>query len=299
MKKIYLFVLAIFVAFTMEAQLFFDDFEDNSLEGYTLFNLDGLTPFDEDLATMADSAWTLRFISSQGWTFGNSAFSVSWYENDEGPSDDWLITPAIEIGTNATLEWDAMAITSSGLFRDRYQVFISSSPDLEALGLLAPVFTMGDTGEVDFPIHRSLDLAGLGFENETIYVAFRNSTQPFVSGNGDGPGNGGNELAIDNIEVNGDPLSSENVEFFQKLRVQPNPVAKEGDINLSFSIETAENVTIEVMDITGKIHNIVTNQNLPAGSSQLTIERADMAPGLYLIRLSAGNRSSIVKTFLN
>jgi len=298
MKKIYVLALAIFAASTMEAQLFFDDFEDNDLEGYTLYNLDGLTPDDPDLENMADSAWTIKNITSQGWEFGLSAFSVSWYLNDEGPSDDWLITPAIEIGTNATLEWDAMAITSSGLFRDRYQVFISPSPELEDLGLLAPAFTMGDTGEVDFPIHRTLDLAALGYENETIYVAFRNNTQGFDPNGGDGPGNGGNELAIDNIEVNGDPLSSSNVEFFEELVVQPNPVARGENINLSFSIETAENVTIEVMDITGKIHQIITNQNLPAGNSQVAIEREGMAPGLYLIRLSADNRSSIVKTIL-
>jgi hypothetical protein len=188
MKQLYVFALAIFGFTTLEAQLFFDDFEDNNLEGYTLYNLDGLTPDDPDLDTMADSAWTVRFISSQGWETGYSAFSVSWYVGDEGPSDDWLITPAIEIGEGAILEWDAMAITSSGDFRDRYEVFISNSPELDDLGLLAPEFTMGDTGEVDFPIHRVLDLGALGFANETIYVAFRNNTQPFNPDDPIGPG---------------------------------------------------------------------------------------------------------------
>lgn len=300
MNKVYLLALAIFGFGTMQAQLYFDDFSENSLEGYTLYNLDGLTPDDPDLASMADSAWTIRSITSQGWEFGLSAFSVSWYENDEGPSDDWLVTPGIAIGEGAILEWDAMAITSSGLFRDRYQVFISNSPELEDLGLLAPEFTMGDTGEVDFPIHRTLDLADLGYANETIYVAFRNNTQPFMSGGGDGPGNGGNELAIDNIEVNDETtLSVQENATIEYAKVQPNPVAKGGMINVSLSLKSSETVSIEVMDITGKVHKILSNRTLPSGPAVISLDRNDLSNGVYLLRIRAGQNISVLKTVLN
>ena len=299
MNKVYLLALAIFGFGTMQAQVFFDDFEDNSLEGYTLYNLDGLTPDDPGLENMADSAWTIKNITSQGWEYGLSAFSVSWYENDEGPSDDWLVTPAITIGEGAILEWDAMAITSSGLFRDRYQVFISNSPELDELGLLAPEFTMGDTGEVDFPIHRTLDLGALGYANETIYVAFRNNTQPFVPGGGDGPGNGGNELAIDNIEVNDNTtVSTTDNTAFEYARVQPNPVQGES-INLIFSLKNAETVSIEVMDITGKVQQVIAGSDLPAGQSQIAIDRNGMSQGIYFIRLRANETVSVIKTILN
>lgn len=300
MNKVYLLALAIFGFTTMDAQLYFDDFEDNSLEGYTLYNLDGLTPDDPDLETMADSAWTIKSITSQGWEFGLSAFSVSWYENDAGPSDDWLVTPAIEIGEDAVLEWDAMAITSTGDFRDRYQVFISNSPELDALGLLAPEFTMGDTGEVDFPIHRSLDLAALGYANETIYVAFRNNTQGYNPELPIGPGNGGNELAIDNIEVNdATTLSVKDNTSFEYVKVQPNPVAQGNSINLALSLKTSETITIEVMDITGKVHTVISNRDLPAGPALISIDRNGLSQGIYLLRLRAGENVSVVKTVLN
>ncbi len=300
MKKLYAFAIAILAVSTMEAQLFFDDFEDNSLEGYTLYNLDELTPDDPDLSTMADSAWTIRFISSQGWEFGNSAFSVSWYENDEGPSDDWLITPAIQIGEGAILEWDAMAITSSGDFRDRYQVFISSSPELEDLGLLAPEFTMGDTGEVDAPVHRMLDLGALGYANETIYVAFRNNTQGYDPEQPIGPGNGGNELAIDNIEVNDEStLSVSDNSPVDFIKVQPNPVAKGIQINLTFSLKNSEMVQIEVMDITGKIQKIISPQQLSSGISMIQIDRSGLSQGLYMIRLRTEMNSAVIKAVLN
>jgi hypothetical protein len=299
MNKVYLLALAIFGFGTMQAQIFFDDFEDNSLEGYTLYNLDGLTPFAPELENLTDSAWTVLNITSQGWEFGLSAFSVSYYLGDEGPSDDWLVTPAIEIGEAAILEWDAMAITSSGNFRDRYQVFISNSPELDELSLLAPEFTMGDTGEVDFPIHRTLDLAELGYANETIYVAFRNNTQPFVEGGGDGPGNGGNELAIDNIEVTDETLSIEENNTFEYVKVQPNPVAQGASINLALSLKASETISIEVMDITGKIHTVISNRDLPAGPALITIDRNGLSQGIYLLRLRAGENTSVIKTVLN
>jgi len=299
MNKLYLLAIAIFGFTTVEAQLFFDDFEDNDLEGYTLYNLDGLTPDDPDLDTMADSAWTVRFISSQGWDTGLSAFSVSWYLNDDGPSDDWLITPAIEIGEGAILEWDAMAITSSGDFRDRYEVFISSSPELEDLGLLAPEFSMGDTGEVDFPIHRVLDLGDLGYANETIYVAFRNNTQPFDPDGPSGPGNGGNELAIDNIEVNDNStLGLSEPSVFEFAKVQPNPVDAGQPIRLTFSLKNPETVSVEILDITGKTHRVVSGRALSAGASTLEFNREGLAVGIYFLRLRAGENTTVVKTVL-
>jgi hypothetical protein len=300
MNKVYLFALAIFGFTTMDAQVFFDDFSDNSLEGYTLYNLDGLTPDDPDLENMADSAWTIKNITSQGWEYGLSAFSVSWYVNDEGPSDDWLVTPAITIGEDAVLEWDAMAITSSGTFRDRYQVFISNSPELDDLGLLAPEFTMGDTGEVDYPIHRTLDLGALGYANETIYVAFRNNTQGYDPDGGSGPGNGGNELAIDNIEVNDNSTmsTSENT-VFGYARVQPNPVNRGNAINVLFALKNPENVSIEVMDITGKVQKLIAGRALPSGQSQISIDRSGLSQGIYFIRLRADENISVIKTVLN
>ncbi|MCH2215973.1 MAG: T9SS type A sorting domain-containing protein [Flavobacteriales bacterium] len=299
MKKIYLFALAIFGAFTTEAQLFFDDFEDNNLDGYTLYNLDELTPDDPDLITLADSAWAIRNITSQGWTTGNSAFSVSWYVGDAGPANDWLVTPAIQIGENAVLSWNAMAITSSGNFRDTYQVFISNSTDLNEIGLLAPEFFTGDTGEFDAPVTRTLDLGALGYANETIHVCFRNNTPGFNPDLPVGPGNGGNELAIDNITVTGDPLSTQGIDFIEEFKIQPNPVSSGDNIQLVLNSLRAENISVEVIDISGKVLKLITNQNLPSGTSRITIERDGMAPGLYLIRLRSGDQSSVLKTILN
>jgi hypothetical protein len=298
MSKLYLSMVGLMACLIASAQteVFFDDFEDQDLEGYTLYNLDGLTPDDPDLVNMADSAWTVKFISSQGWENGNSAFSVSWYVNDEGPSDDWLITPAIEIGTDAMLSWDAMAITSSGDFRDRYQVFIGPSTDLEDFAELAPVFDTGEEGEIDEPTSRSLNLSELGFENETIYIAFRNNTPGFDPDQPVGPGNGGNELAIDNISVS-TVLSSDEIEIFEDITLLPNPSAN--DMQLRFGLENPADVTLEMADITGKIIRLERLGTLSSGQHLIDIEREGVKAGLYLIRLRTDNGFKVIRAVFN
>jgi hypothetical protein len=297
MKKMY-FIAMLFATIQTQAQVyFFDDFESQSLEGYTLYNLDGLTPDDPGLATMADSAWTVRFISSQGWEYGYSAFSVSWYVNDEGPSDDWLVTPAIEIGEEATLSWSAMAITSSGVFRDRYQVFVANSPDLAAFGAAAPLFDTGSEGEEPTPQERSLDLTAAGFANETIYIAFRNWTQPYQPGSPGGNGNGGNELCIDNVKVEGSATSVNEVNTrIGKVELFPNPVF-DGTVNLALELKENENLSVRLVDMTGRTLFEETKGNLPAGEHRWEKNFSHLKPGKYFVQIT-GNHGVVVKELI-
>ncbi len=299
MRKIYLFAAAATFALSAEAQteVYFDDFESNSLEGYTLYNLDGLVPDDPGLATMADSAWTIRFIQAQGWPHGRSAFSVSWYENDEGPSDDWLVTPAINIEGEAVLTWDAMAITSSGNFRDRYMVFISPSPDIDVIADEAVmVFDTGAIGEETDPTPREVDLAAEGFENQTIYICFRNNTQGYDPSLPTGNGNGGNELVIDNIRVtdNSEPLSVSDTEVFGNAGIRPNPVAG-SEAEISFSLEQPEQVFIDITDISGKVISSQNRGIMASGSHIVRFNRNGTAAGIYLVRLRTPRGAEVMK----
>lgn len=298
MRKLYTFAFAAVLAAGASAQteVYFDDFESNSLEGYTLYNLDGLVPDASDLATMADSAWTIRFIQAQGWPHGRSAFSVSWYVNDEGPSDDWLVTPPINIQGNAKLEWDAMAITSSGNFRDRYMVFISPSPDIEVIADLGVmVFDTGAIGEEVEPTHRELDLAALGYENETIYICFRNNTQGYDPSLPVGNGNGGNELVIDNILVTDDsPLSTAQADVFMDARIQPNPTAGT-NTQVVFSLEQPQQVFMEVIDLTGKVLAIDNLGYMAAGNHSVWLPRNGLAAGIYMVRLRSDQNTQTLR----
>lgn len=284
MKTLYAITFFLFTVSVINAQVYFEDFENGMPEDYHLVNIDGLTPDDPDLASMSDSAWTVKAISAQGWENGHSAFSVSWYEGDQGPSNDWMVTSAIEIGDASVLSWDAMAITSSGIYRDRYQVFIGSDTSIASFELLAPIFDTQDTGEVVVPITRSYDLAANGYADEVIYVAFRNWTLPYDPDGPTGPGNGGNELVIDNITITGttsiNEYASNNLSF---LNIYPNPA--NDYVNLSFAMNTVDDLTIFIYNELGMLVKQEHLLNSSAGRNDLTLSIADLSGGSYIVHV--------------
>jgi hypothetical protein len=292
MKTLYAITFLLFTYSAINAQVYFEDFENGMPEDYHLVNIDGLTPDDPDLSTMTDSAWTVKPISAQGWENGYSAFSVSWYEGDAGPSNDWMVTSAIEIGDASVLSWDAMAITSSGIYRDRYQVFIGNDTSIASFELLAPIFDTQDTGEVVTPITRSYDLAANGYADEVIYVAFRNWTNPYDPNLPDAPGNGGNELVIDNITVTGTTSINEyESSNLASLKLYPNPANEY--VSLSFDMNSGDDLTIYIYNELGKL---VKQQALPntfVGANKIMLSVADLSGGSYLVHVLGENTKAI------
>lgn len=279
-------------AMVLSAQVVYElDFDSGFPDGMTLVNLDGLTPDDPDLATMADSAWTIRNISAQGFGGGSgstAAFSVSWYEGDDGPSDDWMILPGVAVGPDPYLNWSAMAITSSGNFRDQYQVFVvTGGGTIEDYIFASPLFDTGEMGEEITETYHSLSLSD--FADQTIYIAFRNFTQPYDSGEPTGPGNGGNELAVDNIVVSNGPLALEESSLLEHWSISPNP-SSDGIIRMELSTKMNE-VTLEVdlLDLQGRVVKALDRIPATVQSSLITYDVKDIPSGHYLMRLSSGS----------
>lgn len=280
MRSVYSIVVCLAIGMPAIAQqVYFENFENGMPSTYILRNLDGLTPNDPGLATMKDSAWTVRLITSQGWQHNLSAFSVSWYVNDQGPSDDWMILPAITIGPNAILKWSAIAITSSGLYRDRYQIFISEDTSIASFAANPPVFDTSDSGEVASPVNRQIDLASKGWTNKTIHIAFRNWTKPYnppIS-------QGGNELAIDNIEVINSSAGLSEISNLSGLRVFPNPVSD--DARIQFSIERADDLKVYILDLGGKALKHYAIGSIQPGHHEVKVDVSDLKSGVYFLSI--------------
>lgn len=262
-----------------------EDFENGWPEGYTLINVDGLTPDDPSLIGLADSAWSIRYITQAGWN-SNCAFSVSWYVNDEGPSDDWMILPPLDLGANTVISWVGMAITSSGNFRDRYQVAISTGgPAIEDFEENALLFDTGSMGEEITPQNRMINLADAGYANQTVYIAFRNFTAPYT-----GPGTGGNELMIDDIEVTVLSSTRELAGQAFDLQLSPNPAVDY--FQMAWRQAEAGEARVEVRDLMGRLY---TAQDLgwqSAGPHSATLSTENLPAGMYLATVFAGAQAS-------
>ena len=90
------------------------DFEDGVMpESFTLINRDMLVPNQPEDAGFADTAW---MVIESGLLESFAALSISWYVNDAGPADDWMILPKISVTENSMLSWTAISTTSSGNF---------------------------------------------------------------------------------------------------------------------------------------------------------------------------------------
>jgi PKD repeat protein len=165
---------------TLKAQIvFFENFENGMPALFTLHNADSLTP-NQQVGYFGIDAWIVRTAFNET---DSAAISTSWY-SPEGTSDDWMVTPAIAIGSNAQLTWSARAQDAD--FPDGYEVLISTT-GTDIADFTYTAFTIGE--ENTSWTNRTIDLNAEGFSNTTIYVAFRNtSTDKFV-------------LLIDDIKV--------------------------------------------------------------------------------------------------
>ena len=158
-----------YCSFADETAIFEEDFEGGELPAdWVVYDEDGLTPADD--VAYVDAAWVVTDADEQGENF--AAYSTSWYD-PAGASDDWIVTPQITLGANATLRWRARSFTAA--FPDGYEVRISTATNsVDDLSADPAVFEIA-AEEGNWQIH-SIDLDALGYANQDVYIAFRNVT---------------------------------------------------------------------------------------------------------------------------
>lgn len=184
MKNTITLLFAMMLIFNANAQIFSSGFENNNgtpLSEYTTINNDGLSvPSYAPVLDFNTEAW-IQFFDAYD---NKIAFSTSWYD-PAGQSDDWLITPAIEIPNSGepTLYWKAKSYDVQLL--EHYDVRVSTTGNEMA------DFTdvaLSVEGEQPFDYNsRTLDLSD--YKGQTIYLAFVNIT------------NDGLYLALDDLYI--------------------------------------------------------------------------------------------------
>ncbi len=180
-----MFVLGAASIGQLKAQTFFEDFQQGIPGTWTLYNEDSLTP-NVDVAFVTD-AW----VTNDDGASDTFATSTSYYGPPAGAADDWLVTPAITLTTGEILSWQGRAQDPD--FPDGYQVRISTTGNAVADFLANPaLFTTA--AENDVWTNHFVNLAALGYANQTVYIAFRNtSNDQFL-------------LHIDDVQVDNTPF---------------------------------------------------------------------------------------------
>ncbi len=153
----------VFISDISAQSIFSENFQQGIPNTFTLYNNDNRTP-----------APTVNFVANAwvGYEFGagtkdSVAISTSFYSPD-GYSDDWMVTPAINLTGGAILTWKAEALDSN--LRDGYEVRISTTNNQTAS---FSTILFATNAEFATRTKRTIDLSSY---SGTVYLAFRNNS---------------------------------------------------------------------------------------------------------------------------
>ena len=107
-----------------------------------------------------------------------------------------------------------------------------------------------------------------------------------------------NNIYIDDINISNNSVGLENIlESTLSYNVFPNP--NNGNMNVSFSLDSKHNVKLELIDLLGKTIETATNTNLQAGDHSFEFgKKMDLAAGIYLSKLTIDGKSFIQKVIV-
>ncbi len=87
----------------------------------------------------------------------------------------------------------------------------------------------------------------------------------------------------------------ENTTLAEVSEIYPNPTT--GEAKISYNLDNASNVSVKVVDITGKVVYTVANENKAAGKHTLNIDATSFNSGVYYVTIST-NESQVTKKLI-
>lgn len=302
--------------------LFSEDFESINLipSDWVLINADGYTQASGE-ERWQDSAWVIT-TSSRPELSGTKVAMASSYASDmplDGKIYDWMILPAISLGNNTTLSWQAMSTTSSGNYPDDYMVIIApavsgATPNVEYMetegNIVIEVAPESWSAAVGRPgeglTSYSINLKELvtpsaenGWFDRDVWIAWVCNTDLYTNPDTGVPNStaGGSNIAIDNILLVNDAGTGlyQGSLTEETLSVYPNPSSGYVKVNL----HVAQNTTaqIEVVDIVGK-RVFGVQREVVAGATSIDLDLSELKDGIYFVKTSANGKSRTAKLIL-
>jgi PKD repeat protein len=105
---------------------------------------------------------------------------------------------------------------------------------------------------------------------------------------------GGNNLYIDDININGMPVSVQEIGGIDHaLQVVPNPVA--GQAQLLYTMPQAGLVSMALLDVLGRELETIHQGMVPAGPQRMDLPVAALRSGMYFVRLSSIEGEQVVR----
>ncbi|MGO3181518.1 MAG: choice-of-anchor J domain-containing protein [Aequorivita sp.] len=257
MKKITI-LAALFAAFSMNAQLFSDDFESGEISDWTLLDEDGdgfnFMAYDPSISQNGEK----NYMSSESWN------------PDMGPltPDNYAISPEIDVTGNGTLQLDYMVGGQDpAYYGETYTVYVSTGNTIDDFMNTDPSVTVSFSENIgDDPaaagelVPRNVDLSSLDGAT-SLYIAFRHhdSSDEFI-------------INFDDVVLDGvlavEDYALESFKYF----------VANNELNLS------ANTSLEKIALYNMLGQQVLSQKL--NSNNETISLSGLQSGVYIVTVS-------------
>lgn len=240
------------------------------------------------------NTWTQTTLAAH--TGGTNSVYINNFTGNTTNTSDVFITPTYNLSnvTQANLTfWLAFAARSTSS-TDQLRVFAST--------------TCGQLWNIRYnKVGTTLSTAGIITSNfipnasqwrqETVNIASSSyNNKPNVRFKFDYLQGNGNNIFIDDLNIDGTVGFDEVFEQSLDFSVYPNPVISKASIE--FTLTERNNVKIDVVDVMGRIVNEISETTLDAGDYQFELP-AELASGLYSVRLNVNGFITSRKVIIN
>lgn len=284
MKKITL-LAAIFAVFTMNAQIFFDDFNEEPTDAITFdkwesIDFDGDGNFWEvaDMLAYATTDAPLHPMQTQ------VADSDSW-EGSAFTPDNWLVTKdPIDLTSvsGSTLSFMVGTYQTNGTFiDDKYSIYLTESNDIGDLIVETPLDTRLVSDDVTAASGDGSDSAALvsidisAFDGQMVYLSFRHFDSIDI-----------NSVLLDDITVDGAlGITDETFNNFNYY------------INANSQLILSANSTIDSLQFFNLLGQQVVSKKL--SNSNEIIDIASLNSGIYIVKVSIEGKTKTFKIVKN
>jgi hypothetical protein len=223
----------------LNAQLLSETFDTEIPATWTIIDVGGL------VSITAQAEWA-SFAHNSG---SLDACSSSWYDNaGAGPTNDWLITPAISIPLTGTYGLKYFGSSHEASYLEEYEVLVSTT-GTDPADFVTTLLSV--TNEPLAGVTHLLSL--VPFAGETIYIAFHHTS------------NDESMLHLDNIIVDEFPAND-----IALVSISTPPVVEAGTVNITGTVLNNGLNPISSFDLDwndGVAHSATITASIPAGGS--------------------------------
>jgi PKD repeat protein len=254
-------------------------------------------PYSEGFETISfpGTEWSITNDAGNTWeqnslaakTGINSVYINNHSGNPTGTQDIFL-TPTYSLSwtTNTMLTFELAHAARSSTSADNLKVYASTSCgqiwniryNKTGISGANPLTTAGIISSPFFPNSSQWRMESVNLTSSSY------SNQPNVRFKFEFNQDTGNNIFIDDINLNGTVGIDDVFEESLALSVYPNPAQSQATIE--FTLPERMDVSIDVIDMLGQIVNTVAVARLDAGDYQFELP-AGLAPGLYSVRVTA------------